>query len=90
MLVFHANLECLDCWRHGLLWHTKKSLATGFCGVDNPGMNERKKVGRPPVAADKELVHGTLRLTRSQWAKIDMAGLPALRLLIDRWRPKKP
>jgi len=53
-------------------------------------MEDRKKTGRPHVAPDKELVHGTLRLTRAQWEKVRTAGVPALRLLIDRWRPKKP
>jgi len=72
------------------LWRNNEALATGFCGVDNPGMEERKKTGRPRAAPDKELVHGTLRLTRAQWEKVRMAGVPALRLLIDRWRPKKP
>ena len=51
-------------------------------------MEERKKTGRPRAAPDKELVHGTLRLTRAQWEKVRMAGVPALRLLIDRWRPE--
>ena len=73
-----------------LLWHNNATFAIRSCGTDNPGMDERKKTGRPPVAPDKELVHGTLRLTRAQWEKVRMAGVPALRLLIDRWRPKKP
>lgn len=30
----------------------------------------------------------SIRLTASQWAKVDVAGLAALRKLIDRWRPK--
>ena len=53
-------------------------------------MEERKKTGRPRAAPDKELVHGTLRLTRAQWEKVRMAGVPALRLLIDRWCQNKP
>ena len=97
--ILHSTLACLSFTRilsvliadgMALLWHANKALATCFCGPDNPRMNERKKVGRPPVAPDKELVHGTLRLTRAQWEKVRMAGVPALRLLIDRWRPKKP
>jgi hypothetical protein len=73
-----------------LLWHENATLASCSRATDNSGMEERKKTGRPPVALDKELVHGTLRLTRAQWEKVRMAGVPALRLLIDRWRPKKP
>ena len=73
-----------------LLWHENMELASRYCVTDNPLMNERKKTGRPPVAPDKELVHGTLRLTPAQWDKVRMAGVPALRLLIDRWRVKKP
>jgi hypothetical protein len=45
----------------------------------NPG-------GRPPVPDDKRLVQRSIRLTPAQWAKIDAAGLPALRKLLDRWR----
>jgi hypothetical protein len=44
--------------------------------------------GRPPVPPDRELVQRSIRLTRAQWEKIDRAGLPQLRALIDRWRPK--
>jgi hypothetical protein len=73
-----------------LLWHKNTTLASCSRATDNSGMEERKKTGRPPVAPDKELVHGTLRLTRAQWEKVRMAGVPALRLLIDRWHPKKP
>lgn len=32
-------------------------------------MEELKKTGRPPVAPDKALVHGTLRLTRARNGK---------------------
>lgn len=73
-----------------LLWHEKEPVASRSCATDNLGMEDRKKTGRPPVAPDKELVHGTLRLTRAQWEKVRTAGVPALRLLIDRWHQKKP
>ena len=53
-------------------------------------MEKSRKPGRPPVPPDKKLVHRTLRLTRSQWAKIDLAGLPALRALLELWQVKKP
>ena len=54
-------------------------------------MTEQKKpVGRPPVPPEKELVQRSIRMTRSQWEKVDAAGLPALRKLIDRWKPKEP
>ena len=49
----------------------------------NPG-------GRPPVPPEQRLVQRSIRLTPAQWAKIDAAGLPALRKLLDRWRaPEK-
>ena len=54
-------------------------------------MNDLKKhIGRPPTPPEKELVQRSIRLTRTQWAKVDAAGLPALRKLIDRWKPKEP
>lgn len=49
-----------------------------------------KPKGRPPKPADERLVQRSIRLTPAQWAKIDAAGLPALRKLLDRWRaPEK-
>ena len=52
-------------------------------------MDEPKKLrGRPPVPPGKELVQRSIRITRAQWDKVDAAGLPELRRLIDRWRPK--
>jgi len=52
-------------------------------------MNDKKTtIGRPPVPAEKALVQRSIRLTMAQWAKIDAAGLAALRQLIDRWKVK--
>lgn len=48
----------------------------------------KNKGGRPPKSDDEKLVQRSIRLTQAQWAKIDAAGLKALRKLIDRWRPK--
>ncbi|WP_157497384.1 hypothetical protein [Diaphorobacter sp. J5-51] len=54
-------------------------------------MEEQKKPrGRPPTPEDKVLLMRSIRLTREQWAKVDAAGLRALRQLIDRWKPKQP
>ena len=43
--------------------------------------------GRPPKQAGERLEQRSIRLTAAQWAKVDAAGLDALRKLIDRWRP---
>ena len=51
---------------------------------------DNKPKGRPPKPPDERLVQRSIRLTPAQWAKIDAAGLPALRKLLDRWRaPEK-
>ena len=46
----------------------------------------RKPPGRPRKTADEKLEQRSVRLTRAQWQKIDVAGLEELRKLIDRWR----
>ena len=50
----------------------------------------KSKGGRPRKNPDEYLVQRSIRLTREQWAKVDEAGLPALRKLIDKWKPKPP
>jgi len=50
----------------------------------------KNKGGRPKKAPDAVLVQRSIRLSKDQWAKIDAAGLSALRKLIDRWKPKTP
>ena len=60
-----------------------------FSTTDNGEMNAFKKpLGRPPKPAAEILEHRSIRLTAAQWAKVDAAGLAALRKLIDRWRIK--
>ena len=60
-----------------------------FSTTDNGKMNTSKKpLGRPPKPAAEILAHRSIRLTAAQWAKVDAAGLAALRKLIDRWRIK--
>ena len=49
----------------------------------------KKPLGRPPKPAAEILEHRSIRLTAAQWAKVDAAGLAALRKLIDRWRINK-
>jgi ABC-type transporter Mla MlaB component len=48
----------------------------------------KKQIGRPLKFPGEKLEQRSIRLTASQWAKVDAAGLAALRKLIDRWRPK--
>lgn len=48
----------------------------------------KKQIGRPPKFPGEKLEQRSIRLTAAQWAKVDAAGLAALRKLIDRWRPK--
>lgn len=50
----------------------------------------KNKGGRPKKAQDAVLIQRSIRLSKEQWAKIDEAGLAALRKLIDRWKPKRP
>lgn len=45
---------------------------------------------RPKKPEAEKLVQRSIRLTAAQWAKIDAAGLRALRKLIDRWRASPP
>jgi hypothetical protein len=51
---------------------------------------EPKPKGRPPVPPDQRLMQRSIRLPPYLWAKIDAAGLPALRAYLDRWRVKPP
>ena len=46
-----------------------------------------KPRGRPPISEEQRLIARSIRLNRSQWEKIDAAGLDALRKLISRWKP---
>ena len=46
----------------------------------------KKPLGRPPKPSDEKLEQRSIRLTAPQWAKVDAAGLAALRKLINRWR----
>ncbi|MEC5212007.1 ABC-type transporter Mla MlaB component [Polaromonas sp. CG_9.5] len=48
----------------------------------------KKQIGRPLKFPGENLEQRSIRLTAGQWAKVDAAGLAALRKLIDRWRPK--
>lgn len=51
------------------------------------GMEESKrKRGGQPKPEDEKLVQRSIRLHARHWAKIDAAGLYALRKLLDRWR----
>lgn len=40
---------------------------------------------RPKKPEAEKLQQRSIRLTPAQWAKIDAAGLRALRKLLDRW-----
>jgi hypothetical protein len=53
---------------------------------DEPAKRPR---GRPPKPPEETLVLRSLRLTPATWAKIDAAGMDALRALLKRWKPKK-
>lgn len=44
-----------------------------------------KPLGRPKKPAHQKLEVRSIRFNREQWAKIDAAGLDALRQLIDAW-----
>ncbi|WP_157040344.1 hypothetical protein [Polaromonas naphthalenivorans] len=48
----------------------------------------KKPIGRPPKPASEKLEQRSIRLTAAQWAKVDAAGLSALRMLINHWRVK--
>jgi len=48
----------------------------------------KKPLGRPQKPANEKLEQRSIRLTAAQWAKVDAAGLGALRRLINRWRLK--
>jgi hypothetical protein len=54
----------------------------------NTDKSPKKPRGRPAVAPEDKLELLNLRVTASQREKIKAAGLPALRALIDRWKPK--
>lgn len=41
---------------------------------------------RPKKTQAEKLIQRSIRLAPAHWAKIDAAGLAALRKLIDRWR----
>jgi len=50
----------------------------------------KKITGRPLKFPGERLEQRSIRLTKAQWAKVDVAGLEALRKLISRWRIKNP
>lgn len=49
---------------------------------------EKRPRGRPPTPPEERLEQRSIRLPPRLWAKIDAAGLEALRALLDRWKPK--
>lgn len=49
----------------------------------NPG-------GRPPKPASERLVSRSFGLKPRHWAKIDLAGRPALEALLEAWVPEPP
>jgi hypothetical protein len=70
-----------------------QALVNAFLYHYNTGMEKiTPKIGRPPKPPEELLVQRSIRLTAAQWEKIDAAGLPALRKLIDKWRvqPTQP
>jgi hypothetical protein len=66
-----------------------KMFRQPFCITDNCRMEPPKKqIGRPLKFPGEKLEQRSIRLTAAQWAKVDAAGIAALRKLIDRWRPR--
>jgi hypothetical protein len=51
---------------------------------------EKRGRGRPPVTPEDRLEQRSIRLTASQWAKVDAGGIAWLRSLIQRARPPEP
>lgn len=48
---------------------------------------QKKPLGRPKKPDSERLVLRSIRMTSAQWEKIDMAGVEALRALVDKWKP---
>lgn len=46
--------------------------------------------GRPPKPESERLVPRTFGLKPRHWAKIDLAGRPALEALLEAWEPEPP
>lgn len=44
--------------------------------------------GRPHKSPDEVLVQRSIRMPQHLWDKVDGAGLPALRNLLERWNVK--
>jgi hypothetical protein len=54
------------------------------------GMEQEKRPrGRPPKPPEEVMVLRSIRLPPALWAKIDAAGVDALRALLKRWKPNK-
>jgi hypothetical protein len=53
-------------------------------------VGQKRPRGRPELDESERLVQRSIRLLRRHWAKIDFAGLEALRTYLDRWQPKPP
>ena len=51
---------------------------------------QKKPLGRPRKTDAERMVLRSIRMTPSQWEKIDTAGADALRALVDKWKPKPP
>jgi len=49
---------------------------------------QKKPIGRPRKPDLDRLILRSIRMTPSQWGKIDAAGANALRALIEKWDPK--
>jgi hypothetical protein len=45
--------------------------------------------GRPPKPPEEVMALRSIRLPPALWAKIDAAGMEALRALLKRWKPPK-
>jgi len=52
-------------------------------------LEERNRMGRPPLPAEAKAATGSLRLTPARWAKLRRLGMPWLNRAIDRAREPK-
>lgn len=50
--------------------------------------DDKRPRGRPELDESERLKQKSLRLLPRHWAKIEFAGLEALRAYLDRWQPK--
>ncbi|WP_162593944.1 hypothetical protein [Variovorax sp. PBL-E5] len=61
-----------------------RSLCVTFTAMTKQEMEERARIGRPPLPEDQKAVTSSLRLTPARWLKLRQLGMAWLNRAIDK------